>query len=292
MRLHQMQSTFRRQSFSVRLWVYVILLGLYAGVAVAKEYSPLDNLGDAPANLHAVLGVVLSLLMVFRTNTAYDRWWEGRKLWGQLLNDSRTLIVKVKHLSAVNAREKDHFTHLVISVVHSLRDHLRGPVNLQNLPGFEKWQANPRHVPAYLISLIYERLSVWREQGQIDGFTALMLDRHASAYSDIVGACERIRNTPLSESYRIYVRLCMIIYLVSLPWGLVEQLKAWTIPVTMMTSYFMLGLEMIARAVEDPFGTEADDLPLDDLSHNNEMHLHEILDLPTSTPPGSPEARA
>jgi putative membrane protein len=275
-----MRTTFHHQSINRRLWVKVFGLGLYSSLAVYKEFSLLEQFGDVPINIHALLGVVLSVLLVFRTNTAYDRWWEGRKLWGQLLNDSRNLVIKVKHLVKVDSDEKWQFAHLVSSFAYALKEHLREPVKLQSLPGFEKSAANPRHVPAHLISLLYDRLSTWKEQGKLDGFTALLLDRQAAAFADILGGCERIRNTPLVSSYRTYVRQCLFLYLFTLPWGLVHEFSYWTIPVTMIVSYFMLGLEMIARAVEEPFGTDPDDLPLDEICDRNEATLTEIMDQP------------
>ena len=121
------------------------------------------------------------------------------------------------------------------------------------------------------------------------GYGALMLDRHAASFSDILGGCERIRNTPLTTSYCTYVRLCLFLYLASLPWGLEEKFGWWTIPATMMFGFFMLGLEMIARDVEEPFGHEPDDLPLDELCVNNEANLREILKQPSGNEPRDQE---
>jgi putative membrane protein len=281
-RLHKAQTTFHRQSIPVRLLVWVVVLGVYAAIAACKELiEPLRDFADLPSDAYALLGVILSLLLVFRTNTAYDRWWEGRKLWGQLLNDSRSLIAKVKHLVSTDEQERRDFAELVISFAYALRDHLRGPVELRQLPGFADASINPRHVPGHLIGLMYERLGRWKGQGQLDGMEALLLDRHAAAFSDILGGCERIRNTPLSISYRGYVRLCLLIYLATLPWGLEHTFNWWTIPATMMVAFFMLGLEMIARDVEEPFGLDRDDLPLDALCAVNELNLREILRQPS-----------
>ncbi len=284
LRLRNAQSNFHRQTIPVRLWVWVMSIGLYAGFATVKEYSFLKDIRDLPAEGYALFGVVLSVLMVFRTNTAYDRWWEARKQWGQLLNDSRSLVIKVRHLVVSEAEDRIGFARLVIAFGYSLKDHLRGSADLREVAGFEKASASPKNVPAYFIGLMYQRISDWREENKIDGFTALMLDRHTASFSDILGACERIRNTPISISYRRYVKLCLLLYIAALPWGLEHQLQFWTVPITMVVSFFMLGLEMIARAVEEPFGIEADDLPLDALCETNERNVQELLSQPTELP--------
>ncbi len=228
-------------------------------------------------NLHALLGTVLGLLLVFRTNTAYDRWWEGRKLWGQLVNDSRNLAIKIQSCVRAPEVERQLLGVRLISFSYALKDHLRGEARLTKLPGFTNDQDQPNHVPAYVSRSLYEQFERWRGQDQLDGFEMLFLDRHAASLMDVCGACERIKKTPIADSYRWFLRQLIGLYLLSLPWALVEDFQAWEIPTVALIGYFMIGIELIAEDIEEPFGTGADDLKLDEICQGIESSVSDIL---------------
>ena len=230
------------------------------------------------SNFHTLIGLILGLLLVFRTNTAYDRWWEGRKLWGQLVNDSRNFAVKIAACVRAEPRDKIEVAARLSAFALALKLHLRGGVKLQQLPTFEHSTDNPTHVPAYIVARIYDRLERWRHAEQLGGFELLFLDRHAAALLDICGACERIKKTPISRGYRRFILQSIWVYLATLPWGLVDFLGWWTAPVTVVVAYMMLGIEVLAEHAEDPFGTDADDLPLDDICATIDRSMHEIVD--------------
>jgi putative membrane protein len=240
---------------------WVIGLGIYS-LAIALFDRNLQEV-HLTATIHTFLGLILGLLLVFRTNTAYDRWWEGRKLWGQLVNDCRNFAVKIATCVRAEPRDKLLIGERLISFALALKDHLRGGVRLQQLPGFEHDTATPKHVPAYIASEIYGRLERWRQSEQLGGFELLFLDRHAAALLDICGGCERIRSTPIAIGYRRFIRQAIAVYLVTLPWGLVDLLSYWTVPLVIVVSYLMVGIEVLAEDIEDPFGTDDDDLQLD-----------------------------
>ena len=132
-------------------------------------------------------------------------------------------------------------------------------------------------MPAWLVRSIYERFEDWRQRDLVGGFEMLFLDRQASALMDMCGGCERIRRTPLAKSYRWFVRQLISLYLFTLPWGLVEDFGVWTIPTVMLIGYFMIGIETIAADIEEPFGTDADDLRLDDLCRSIDTSVREIV---------------
>lgn len=299
MRLLGAVSTTYKRSLVIRLWLYVVLIGTYSGLAAYKEISPWKEIGNIPANGHAVLGVALSILLVFRTNTAYDRWWEGRKLWGQLVNDSRNLAVKIRCFVDADNEEKRRVGDLIISFSFLLKEHLRGVIEvvteqklaskamdlemakksfvaIEQVPGLGK-SYEPKHLPLFIIAQIYDRLAQWKKNGQVTGFDALMLDESAHQLSNILGACERIRKTPLSRSYTSYIMQCNWLYLATLPWGLAQDFNLFTIPATMIVAYFMLGIEMIGHSIENPFGRDLDDLPLGDICRGIEASVREVL---------------
>ena len=260
-----------------RIWAAVALATLYALAVVSVEVHYFEDMITIGSQFHGVLGLVLGTLLVFRTNTSYDRWWEGRKLWGQLVNDCRNLAIKVATCVHADPAEKQQLSIWLIDFAYALKDHLRGGLKLADLPGFEKATDQPEHVPAYLSEKIYDQLERWRKAEKIGGFELLFLDQHAAALMNICGACERIQKSPISVSYRWFIRQSIAIYLVTLPWGLVEDFNWWTIAVMALITYFMLGVEMIAEEIEDPFGDAEDDLKLDDLCRTIDRSVSEIM---------------
>jgi len=260
-----------------RLRLPAVLLAGYAGAVALLDWLFHDFI-KAPLHVHTFLGAVLGLLLVFRTNTAYDRWWEGRKLWGQLVNDSRNLCLKIRALPAIPLAEARHLGRLLTSFARALKEHLREGVRAGQLSLYGgNVRAEPTHVPIHLASLVRGQIAGWRREGRIDGFDDLLLDRHARSLTEVCGACERIRKTPISPSYRTFLRQCIMLYLVTLPWGLVDELSFWVVPAVTIITYFMLGLELIAEDVEEPFGRGEDDLELDEICRGLEASVEEIL---------------
>ncbi len=261
-----------------RLRTFVVLAATYSALVCGIDYLLGDYAPDIKSQFHALLGMVLGLFLVFRTNTAYDRWWEGRKLWGQLVNDSRNLCIKVRALVAIDRAEMHQFGRLVVNFAFALKEHLREGVNRKQLTMFRNLTFEPKHIPAQGACFIRERIRDWQQRGLIDGFDAVQIDVHARAFMDVCGACERIRRTPLPRSYWVFIRQCIAIYLVSLPWALVHEFGYWSIPGTAIITYFMVGIELIAEDVEEPFGRDGDDLMLDDYCHTIEASITEILE--------------
>jgi putative membrane protein len=270
-------ASFHNTPIFARFWGLVGVAGVYAALVAWIDLYYLETVFTVGSQLHGVLGLVLGTLLVFRTNTSYDRWWEGRKLWGQLVNDSRNLAIKVATCVHADQAQIKQLGQWLIDFSYALKGHLRGGIVLQELPGFETATAQPKHVPAYLSERIYDQLEAWRQADQIGGFELLFLDQHASSLMNICGACERIQKSPISVSYRWFIRQSIVIYLFTLPWGLMQDFELWTIPAMILLSYFMIGVEMIAEEIEDPFGHTEDDLQLDDMCQTIEQSVNEIV---------------
>ncbi|MBM4071344.1 MAG: hypothetical protein FJ271_20765 [Planctomycetes bacterium] len=267
---------------SRRIWTSVLAMAVYAsGVVLAEHFLFGDQINIHP-NFHALLGAVLGLFLGFRTNTAYDRWWEGRKLWGQLVNESRNLAILAQAVPRIERTEALSFGRLVINFSRALKEHLREGIRAKQLSLYKDAVFEPKHVPAHLTFQLREMVSLWAERKQIDPLRELMFDRHLAALMDICGGCERIRRTPLAYSYITYIRQGIALYLFTLPWGLVHELDYWTIPAVMIVSYFMIGIETIAEEVEEPFGRSLDDLMLDDICKTIDSTVTEILNTQTS----------
>ncbi|QDT28198.1 bestrophin [Gimesia panareensis] len=259
-------------------------IGMLAGGVLEKfnihpeQIVKIEKFGDFSSDLHGFIGLVLGLLLVFRTNSSYSRWWEARKLWGKLVNVSRNMAIKFRELTNFTREELRELADLLVAFPESLRDHLREDDDFSMFPELEQIDPPPRHIPAYIADLIYRRVISWKRTGIIDGDEMRIIDSETRELMEICGACERIRRTRLSPSYRTFVRHCITLYLVTLPWGLVEDFKIWTVPMTVIMAYFMIGIEVIAHSVEEPFGLDEDDLDLDGLCITIRSTVNEILD--------------
>ncbi len=206
--------------------------------------------------------IVLGVLLQFRNRESYDRWWEARRLWGQLVNDSRNLCLKVATLPGLASDDRGELGHLVVGFAVALKNHLRGGKPLQAVPGFEADPIAAAHVPLEFATRTMALLRTWRIAGKVTEIDLLLLDPHARGQSDVLGACERIKSTPLPLSYRSLLRHGLVLYLLTSPWMIVDEIGWWGIPAIALMAYFMLGIELTAEDVEEPFGRDGDDLTL------------------------------
>lgn len=232
--------------------------------------------------MHSLLGIVLGLFLVFRTNTAYDRWWEGRKLWGTLVNNTRNLALKLHgFLPAAAAHDRRWFALMIPNLVAAIRDHLRDkrePEVLEEadaatttaLAGFQ-------HLPNGVMAQLYLKANALYKNQQLSGDQLLLIDRELKEFSDVCGACERIKNTPIPYSYSMYIKKFIFIYLLTLPFGFVTEMHYWTIPIVFLISFVLLSVELIAEEIEEPFGEDGNDLPTDELTLKIRENVREIL---------------
>jgi ion channel-forming bestrophin family protein len=232
--------------------------------------------------MHSLMGFAISMLLVFRTNTAYDRWWEARKLWGQLVNVSRNTAIKVAAIfPREDERSRAQFAFLIGRFARELQLHLRSEQTRMALdalshPELEGLDPN-RHVPAQISALMHARLHRAVRDGEISGDQLIGLAADLAAFMDICGACERIKNTPIPYSYSSFLKKFIVIYSLTLPFGFVFSLGYIAIPVVMFIFYVLASLELIAEEIEDPFGTDTNDLPLDRLSAMIAANTSELL---------------
>lgn len=262
-----------------RVWMYVAVMALYTMAVdyIAGQNFPSDVIKEVGAVSFG--GIILGLLLVFRTNSAYDRWWEGRKLWGQLTNDSRNLCLKVRAIKTIKNDEKVRFGELIISFAYALKHHLRNTKPAEPLPGVGIIsEEDEKNVPVYIAGKVYETLLKWNREGNIEIHMLQMLDKHAESLMNVNGGCERIKNSPIAISYRAFMRQGIALNLLALPWYLAQQFSMmWCLPLILISTYFLIGIELIAEDIEDPFGYDGDDLPLDQLCHNLQDTISHIL---------------
>ncbi|MBN9524188.1 hypothetical protein J0H58_37705 [bacterium] len=259
-----------------RLWLTVAASTVYTAI-IHFVFREQDWGGAWLSAVGLLNGLVISVLIGFRTKAAYDRWWEGRCLWGELTNHSRNLCLKAARLADLPEGERRELFRLVSGFPLALMKHLREGLALQDVPGFEKDAAAPAHVPAELAGRVFALLARWRAAGRIDGYTQLALDTHAQALMNVCGACEKVRHTPLPGTYLALLRHGLVLSFLFVPWHLTHLLGAWALVVQALVVYFLLGIELTAEEVEQPFGHDPDDLPLETFCLNIRRNAAELL---------------
>lgn len=265
-----------------QLWPPMVTLLLYTtGVVVVFNHVFNFHYPGGTA-IHSLLGVVLGLFLVFRTNTAYDRWWEGRKQWGALVNCCRNIAIKVNACVPTDStKDREFYAKMVPNFVFAMKEHLREGVKPDEIQewenGFKAELAKKGHQPAYIVNLMYVQLNKLRNENKISQEQFWIIDGELKELMDIIGACERIKNTPIPYSYNMYIKKFIFLYSVSLPFGIMSITHYWTIPITCVLFYLLVSTELIAEEIEDPFGTDENDLPTDNLSAKIKGNVEEIL---------------
>lgn len=280
---------FHKSDTFMKLLPLMIGIAIYSYVVgyLEMEYWQLSQ-NDQLKNItvmHTTLGFVISLLLAYRTNTAYDRWWEGRKIWGQLTNASRNFALKLDAMLGDTA-DKSFFKTMIPAFAIELALYLRKQETEQML-----WQEEgdslgvemikkidkKKHKPLQICKLLHTRINALVTQGKLTPEQALLLNPELSAFADILGACERIKNTPIPYSYSAFIKKFIFVYIMTLPFGYVFNLGYYVVPVVVFIFYVLASLELIAEEIEDPFGSDANDLPIDVMANNIKKHVKEIL---------------
>lgn len=231
--------------------------------------------------LHALTGTALGLLLVFRTNASYDRFWEGRKLWGGIVNETRNLIrAAAVHL----AGERDllvSLTELTAGFPPAMMHQLRGT----KMPGMLEVQHPPLLIATQMTAILKEA----HRRGTISDILLVSLDQNIQQLVDYLGGCERIRKTPLPFAYVIHLRRALVLYCFSLPFALVDTFGWAAIFDTLVVTYIFFGIEEIGVEIEGPFGFDDNDLPLEDICESIRHNLFALVHLEESVPDVMPE---
>jgi len=242
-----------------------------------SENSHLKNVSV----LHTLLGFAISMLLVFRTNTAYDRWWEGRRLWGGLVNSSRNLAVKLSALLQNDESSRKFFVQIIPTFCYELKAHLQSEETKWQLdekphPEIPNFDRNG-HVPNQVVKKMIGKLQQLGREDRLSAEQLLFINPELTSFLDICGACERIKNTPIPYSYSVFIKKFIFLYVLTLPIGLVFSLGYIAIPVVVFVFYVLGSLELIAEEIEEPFGHDANDLPMQRMCDNIKRNVEEIL---------------
>ncbi|MBD2345991.1 bestrophin family protein [Anabaena subtropica] len=264
----------------------VIYCGLF-GVFVSLLYY--FKLPVSQPILGSVIpSIVLGLLLVFRTNTAYDRFWEGRKCWGSIVNNTRNLArqiwVSVDEILPKDKEEKIAILNLLVAFAVATKLHLRGEdVNdeLEELMSSYKyskiqWMNNPSLEIAFWIA---DYLQQKYAQNCLNSYQLMSIQQLLNNLVDNLGACERILKTPIPLAYSIHLKQLLLLYCSLLPFQMVESLGWWTGIVVSLVSFTLFGIEAIGLEIENPFGYDANDLPLDDICKTMKRNIEDLITL-------------
>ncbi|MGB3467279.1 MAG: bestrophin family ion channel [Cyclobacteriaceae bacterium] len=265
------------------------LLPLIGFVAVSTTLScfiVLDVLEldfEPTIGLHSILGIVLGLFLVLRTNTAYDRWWEGRKQWGQLVNDCRSLAMKINaFIPEGRADDRDFYQKMIPNMVVAMKEHLRDSTRIGEMDFANEQQmsiiARSKHRPNIIGKLMYERITRLRKEDVISADQLFLVDKELRGFANILGACERIKSTPIPFSYSMFIKKFLLVYAITLPIGFITSIGYWTIPLVLLAFYFLISIELISEEIEDPFGKDLNDLPLNELTIKIKENVNEIME--------------
>ncbi|MBL8179915.1 MAG: hypothetical protein JNK48_34865 [Bryobacterales bacterium] len=238
-----------------------------AGVVAAYKYGV--KLG-IPSTLHTLVGLALGLLLVFRTNASYDRFWEGRKLWGGMVNECRNLIRAAAQFLGADTALLQRLASWTAAFPYATMHHLRGKQDLGaaalDLPAAEvKAAVEAEHTPMAVAMRMSECLTEARRRGLMSEYTQMAVDQNVQLLVDYLGGCERIRKTPLPFAYVVHLRRALVIYCFTLPFALVETFGWTTVLDTLLVSYVFFGIEEIGVEIEGPFGYDDNDLPLEQM---------------------------
>ena len=248
------------------LFVDVLLAGAWGGLVTWLELDVIRVAIPLGPSILSILGIILGLLLVFRTNTAYDRWWEGRRAWGQLLNVTRALAHQLDAQLAGDAPQRRRYAELLAEFPVALAAHLRRP------------RGTPApHAPNRVVRDLSRCVHADVATGALPRESAVALTPLLVAFDDVTGVCERIRNTPIPLSYSSYIKQFVLLYGIVLPFGLVREFRYGTIAASMLVFFATMGLELLAEEIEEPFGTDRNDLPLDEIAARAAGDARELL---------------
>lgn len=263
----------------------LVVLGHHAYPGIVPSFS------GAPV---AIMGVTISIFLGFRNNACYDRWWEGRKLWGQMLISARSLSRQTLVLDGRGQTEaRRRILSLVIAFGFAMVRHLRpqaaSNAGLERLtPADVEDLRNSRNAPDLLLRKVAQDIAELRQQGHITDVEMVMLDHNLADLALVQGSCERIRNTPVPFAYSLLLHRTAHIFCFILPFGF-DDVLGWFMPLaSAIMAYTLFGLDALGDELEEPFGVLPNSLPIDAIARTIEINLLEALgerDLPPKPEP-------
>jgi len=241
-----------------------------SGLLVYLRQAHFFSFPAVPAIGFTIFGVILSIFLSFRNTACYDRWWEGRKLWGALIATTRHLC---RDSYVLDDQSREILLYRMMLFTHLLRDRLRQQQqSIQHYQAHTSFEAAtyeqlPTHINAsqWVLEQIQKDLVLLYKQGKITDIIYNNLNQHTVALGDIQAGCDRILSTPLPFSYSVLLHRAVYSFCFILPFSLEASLGLWTPILVGLIAYMLLGLDELSAELEEPFGLQDNDLPLDSI---------------------------
>jgi putative membrane protein len=290
-RLHWLKITLQfKGSVIPAIYSRVLWCGLFGVFISLLHYFNLPV--SYPIFENVIPSIVLGLLLVFRTNTAYERFWEGRKSWGNLVNNVRNLArqiwVVVAEQTQEDRIEKVWILRLLVAFAVASKLHLRGEsVNseLQELMSPKRYfkLKSMNNPPLEVAFWIGDYLQQQYNRDRQSDYQLVAMQNLLNNLVDNLGSCERILKTPMPLAYTIHLKQLLLIYCLLLPFQMVDKLGLWTGAIVALISFTLFGIEEIGLEIENPFGYDANDLPLDAICNTMKRNIEDLITLTPSS---------
>lgn len=277
-----------RGSVVIRILPQLTILVASSGLVVTFSHFFPDTLHDLTPVPFTLLGIALAIFLSFRNSVSYDRFWEGRKLWGSMLNDTRSLARQYRMLTDADIGNRKQFVYTLIAFVQATKAQLRGAALATETLACIREPAQAvigqaRFKPVLILADAAEQLRELRQAGKVCPISLVALDKQLSLLNEDLGDCERLASTPVPFAYSVILHRTVYLYSFLLPFGLVNTVGLMTPLIVAFVSYTFLAIEALAEELQEPFGLEPNDLALDAMSSTIEATLREMLgetDLP------------
>ncbi len=257
----------------------ILAVGLITlGLVLIHKYTSV-KFSDS-LSLPGLLGAALGVLLVFRNNTAYDRWWEARKVLGALVNTSRNFALQT-HSLIIDSDDKKSLSNLIQAFPFALKEHLRDGVLMEEIAFTKKEDFelinSKKHKPASIVNLMVAYLTKFKNNKLLSEMEYFQLVTRTNELIDILGKCERIKNTPMPDAHTYLLKVYLFAYAITMPFGFIATLGYWSILAVILIYYVSMSIVIISEEIEEPFGKDPNDLPVDAIAKNIKKNVIEIF---------------
>jgi len=265
---------------------YQVLVTMIIALIITLIYEQGYKGLSQPSLAGLIPGIVLGLLLVFRTNTAYERFWEGWNIAGMTIftgrNLSRQIWMNITIKNFENKEEKAYHLRLIAAFFVAMTQHLRREgvdERLKSLLAPEHYLElkNTSNMPLRITQWIGAYLAQQYSKQYIDSIQFAAINRLLDQLVECLSRCERILNAPMPRAYSMHLRHLLILYCFAIPFQMVKDLHWWTVPVVGVIAFALFGIEAIGLEIENPFGYDANDIPLDNLCRKLNNDIEELI---------------
>ena len=274
--------TFARSYNAKKLARFLAGALVYSSVITSLNMYVLKGEYKIDPLFFTIIGVILSLFLVFRINTSYDRWWEGSKTWHKIIADCRSLAMSFDGLiPESDNKRRNFFVKSLANFALALQGHLRDNIDKDKLifvnRSYTETIDKAEHIPNTVLNMMFREIHTMEKDQTISDRDKTQLKSQLSSLVDQLTICERIQKTPIPFSHSTFIKIFAVIYIGMLPFGLVNAFGWLTIPAVVIMSFAMFGVEIISEEIENPFGTDANDLPTSHMADIIRENVYEIL---------------